>query len=164
MIYNQLKIEQEREQAIHNAYLKREAIYTEANKECDDACTRARDEAEERLEAILDLGRKRNIYDWTVVKVNMSKLALGSTIRSRRQGAYTEQIHDWLEDNCEADVFVFEHERDDEYLPDDSNQAVGSISPVATKAGSSPHFSGAHKMLVYFEDKDEAFKFKLAWG
>jgi hypothetical protein len=161
MIYNQLKVEQERDQIIHDAYQTRETRYNEANKECDDICNSAREEADEKLESILDLGRKRNIYDWTVVKVNMSKLALGSTIRSRRQGVYTEQVHDWLEANCDDDVFVFEHERDDEYLPDDPNQASGAIAPVST---AKPYYGGAHKILVYFENKDEAFKFKLAWG
>lgn len=141
MIYSQTKLERERAETIREINKKRE----EATKEVNERFEIERNK-------LLNVAKEKNIYDWTIIKLNMSKLAFGSTFRGQIQAQKTAEIEEWLEENCNDEVFMFLYENDQNYLCDDE-----------CADDDDDDYHGGRRILFYFKDAADATVFKMTW-
>lgn len=138
MLYSQIKLEETRRDDIRAANKIREERIEAINKTF-----------EEERDALLKVAKDRNIYEWNVVLVSLAKLAFGSSLRGQVQQRICGEISEWIEDNCNGDVFLFVHEKSDDYLEELSDDDEGNV--------------GGSALLAYFSEDSDAMNFKLAW-
>jgi hypothetical protein len=138
MLYSQIKLEEKRRVEIR-----------EINKEREDRVQVVNKTFEQDRDALLRVAKERNIYEWKVIRVSLSKLAFGSNLRGQVQARICAEISEWIEDNCNGDVFLFVYEKADDYLEECADDDEGDV--------------GGRALLVYFSDESDAAIFKLAW-
>jgi hypothetical protein len=165
MIYSQCEIIKNLNFEIEQAEVKRERNVTEIQNIFQNTISDADKKCNEQIHALFTNGRERKIEQWHHIKLNLSKLMFNSTLVDSCKSIIVGDIHKWLNNSCQGDVYLFEYSPQTEedqpirssYLNSTSNNVKGRAGTAVEK------YPDANNIVVYFENASDAMNFKLTW-